>query len=223
MTDKVQLKTSELLGHTGEEILFSLLNTASEMSLSYACWRLPKSTEFTILIDFLERPVKQKPQLERSAQGFLIQSFLQNNAEETIFLRADLVYSTSGKNISVNSDSIEAVLKEKFFNNFHENLKSGNHTTKLPVFDKQSSSKNTINHYTELVQVGKKAILDNKFKKVVLARSKELNITSELNISAILQKVAAEYSSALVSLIHTKETGTWMTATPEILASIDKD
>ncbi len=223
MKDKVQLMTSELLDRTVEEILFSLLTTASEMNLSYACWRLPKSTEFTILIDFLETPNKQKAQLEKSTQGFLIQPFIQNNTADTVFLQADLIYSTTNKELSVNSETINSILKEIFLNNFHENLKSGNHAIKLPVFDKQSSSKNTINHYTELVQLGKKAILENKFKKIVLARSKELAITSELNISAILQKVAAEYSSAFISLFHTKEMGTWMTATPEILASIDKE
>lgn len=223
MKDKVQLMTSELLDRTVEEILFSLLTTASEMNLSYACWRLPKSTEFTILIDFLETPNKQKAQLGKSTQGFLIQPFIQNNTADTVFLQADLIYSTTNKELFVNSETINSILKEIFLNNFHENLKSGNHAIKLPVFDKQSSSKNTINHYTELVQLGKKAILENKFKKIVLARSKELAITSELNISAILQKVAAEYSSAFISLFHTKEMGTWMTATPEILASIDKE
>jgi isochorismate synthase len=223
MKDNVQLKDSELTGRTGEEILFSLLATASEMNFSYACWRLPKSTDFTILIDFLEKPNKQKAQLEKSAQGFLIQSFLQNNSEDTIFLQADLVYSTCNKDIFLTSESNNAIQKETFLTTFYKNLKLGNHTTKLSVFDAQNFSKNTKEHYTELVESGKRAILENKFKKIVLARSKEIDIASELKINSILQKVAAEYSSAFVSLFHTKETGTWMTATPEILASIDKE
>ena len=223
MADKVQLKDSELTNRTGREILFSLLTAASELNLSFACWRLPKLKDFHILIDFSSNPQKQKAQLERSTQGFLIQPFLQENIEDTIFLKADLLYSSADKDITIKSDTINPILKEKFFKVFYEKLKTGNYNLSLPVLNSQDHFQNTKEHYIKLVELGKKAILENKFKKIVLSRNKAIDLLSTPDISKLLQKVAEEYASAFVTLIHTPETGTWMTATPEILASIDKE
>ncbi len=221
MKDKVQLKDSELIDHSGEEIVFALLAAASEMNISFACWRLPKAEGFQILIDFSEIPVKRKAQLENSEKGFLIQPFLQNNSSETIFLKADLLFSSNDKELSVISENVDASQKEKFLNLFSEKLKSRNTEIKLPVSGNNNSSANS--NYIELVRLGKEAILENRFKKIVLARSKERKLTSEINLVTILNKIASEYAEAFVSLVYTKETGAWITATPEILASITKE
>ncbi len=222
MNDKVQLKDSELANHSGEEIVFSLLVAASELQLSYACWRLPKSTDFQVLVDFSEIPVRRKAQLEKSEQGFLVQPFLQESQEDTLFLKADLLFSSNEKAFSIGTD-INPLLKESFFSRFYEKLKSGNTEVAFPDFDNTTSSKKTISNYTELVSLGKESILENRFKKIVLARSKEMNVSSGSKITTILQKISNEYPAAFVSLIYTKETGAWLTATPEILASIDKE
>jgi isochorismate synthase len=222
MKDKVQLKDSKFINHSGEEIVFALLAAASEMSMSYACWRLPKTEGFQILVDFLETPVKRKAQLENSDEGFLIQSFLQNNSSETIFLKADLLFSSNDKNISIKPDGIDHERKENFLNKFSEKLKSGNNKVFLPINHNNPSDKTTSN-YTELVRLAKEAILENRFKKIVLARSKELIPTFEINCATVLKKIALEYPEAFVSIVYTKETGVWITATPEILASINKE
>ncbi len=223
MNDSVSLKDSKLIKYTGKEIFFSLLATASGMGLSCACWRLPNQDDFHLLIDFSELPHKQKAQLEKSEQGFIIQSFLQNNSSETIFLKAELLFSTTDNAIFIKSDTANTLLKEAFLNLFYEKLESGSAVVKLPDSETENRSVDRINSYTALVQRAKEAILENRFKKVVLARSKEVELTSEPNVCQIIQEIGAKFPAAFVSFIHTKETGAWMTATPEILASMDRD
>jgi isochorismate synthase len=223
MRDSVQLKDTGLMQYESEPIAFAMIAVASEMNVSYALWKLPKSTHILVLIDFSDLVTKKKAQLEKSEQGFVIQSFLQENNEETIFLNADILYSTANKDISVKAELENPIRKDEFLKKVSEKLKSGNDKISLPVSVKNNSSNKTMEEYTHLVLQAREAIQENRFKKIVLARSKETGISSELSIGSVFQKISTEYPNAFVSLVYTKETGAWLTATPEILASIDKN
>jgi isochorismate synthase len=223
MRDSVQLKDTGLMNYDSEAIAFAMAAVASEMNVAYALWKLPKSTQLSVLIDFSVSVTKKKPQLEKSEQGFVIQPFLQSTNEEAIFLKADILYSTSNKDISVKAEQENPIRKEEFLKKVSEKLKSGEDKILLPLSVKNYFFAKTVEQYTELVLQAREAIQENRFKKVVLARSKEINISDELNIGSVFQKISAEYPNAFVSLVYTKETGAWLTATPEILASIDKN
>lgn len=219
MGENVQLKDPEILRYSGEEIAFALVAAASEKKLSYACWRLPKQSEIVVLVDFSSSVERRKPQLERSEQGFIIQPFLQKENEEPIFLKADILFSTFNKSFSFSSALNPG--QDGFLKDVLEKLVSGNNLVALPSPDKNSTA-DTADRYTTLVQQAKEAILENRFKKIVLARSKEVPVSSALNLPVLFHKLMAEYASAFISLIHTESTGTWLTATPEILASVNK-
>lgn len=220
MGENVQLKDPEILRYSGEEIAFALVAAASEHKLSYACWRLPKQSEITVLVDFSSSAERRKPQLERSEQGFIIQPFLQKENEEPLFLKADILFSSLHKTFSFSSELNSR--NDVFLKDVLGKLVAGNNLVTLPAPD-ESLVADTAGRYTSLVEKAKEAILENRFKKIVLARSKEVPVHSGINLSVLFHKLMAEYPSAFISLIHTENTGTWLTATPEILASINKE
>ncbi|HVD96972.1 MAG TPA: chorismate-binding protein [Cytophagaceae bacterium] len=221
MGEKVLLKDPELLRHSGEEIAFAVLAAASEKNISYACWRLPQSTELFVLLDFSESVVHRKPQLEKAEQGFIIQPFLQENKEDTIFLHADLLFSSVHKEFSFHPNFNDPLQKDSFLKSVSEKLKEGNHPIQLPENRQGEAMQTTEAHYLALVDKAKEAILENRFKKVVLARSKAIETTASLDVTKVFQDLSVAYPNAFISLINTKETGTWLTASPEILASMD--
>jgi len=223
MRNTVQCSDHELMRFSGEETAFALLSVASEMKFSFAGWKLPSSSEILVLIDFSDSISHKKAQLEKSEQGFVIQSFLQNNSEETIFLSADLLFSSASKEISTKSELANPIVKDLFLKKVSEKLKLGNSNITLPIQENISASSGTEKKYTDLVTEGIRAIQENRFKKVVLARTKEINFSQGVNIFSVFQKISSEYPNALVSLFYTQEVGLWLTATPEILASIDRN
>ncbi len=220
------LKDFELMQYAGEEIIFALLSAASEMNYSYACWKLPKSLELNILVDFSENVTRKKAQLEKSDKGFILQHFLQNSNEDTLFLNADILFSTTNKELNVNDNSEDIERREFFLKRVVSLLKSGNINVSFPVSTTTTTTTtiNSAQNYIELVSKAKEAIQENRFKKIVLARTKSIETeTIGLEIVTIFKNIVDEYPNALVSLVYTKETGAWLTATPEILTSIDKN
>jgi isochorismate synthase len=222
MRNTVQSSELELLRFSGEEIAFAMLATASEMNLSYAGWKLPGTKEILVLIDFSEIISKKKAQLEKSEQGFVIQPFIQNSSTDTIFLSADLLFSSERKEITVKAEAANPILKDQFLKKLAEKLNGGTISIRLPESVKNTFFANPVD-YTDLVKGAREAILENRFKKIVLARTKEIPLSKETDIVSIFQKISAEYPAALISLFYTPETGVWLTATPEILASIDRN
>ncbi len=225
MGEKVLWKDSEILQYSGKEIVFALAAVASERNLAYACWRLPGSEELCILVDFSETVTFKKPQLEKSAQGFIIQSFLPHQNAETIFLNPDVFFSSSEKEIIVSSGFSDLLQRDSFFKEVEKKLVASDRRISLPAYTGMAGTtqQNTVAHYTDLVNEAKKAIRENRFKKIVLARSKQIALEKEVDLAGMFDKAAQEYSNALISLVYTKTTGTWFTATPEILASIDQN
>lgn len=222
MGEKVQLKDSEILRYSAEEIVFAMLAAAAGKNYSYACWRLPNGKELFVLIDLSSSVGKRKTQLEKSGQGFIIQPFLQED-QNSIFLNADILFASGQKEFTISSELQNPLRKDEFLKEVMEKLRSGETEIRLPEESNISLVKNTSEHYTDLVRKAIEAIRENRFKKVVLARSKEIEMEPLTDLKTVFQKIGAEYSNAFISLIYTKDTGTWLTASPEILVSTDRE
>ena len=112
MNNTLLLSELELKNYSNEEIVFALLSAASEINISYACWKLPKIDALNVLIDFSEKVSSRKTQLDASTMGFVLQSFIQNSAEETKFLNADISFTTKTKELRIRVDPINTSVKE---------------------------------------------------------------------------------------------------------------
>ena len=223
MGNKLVLKEVEFEKYTGEEIAFAIASAASQMNFSYACWRLPNVNALNVLVDFSIETNKKKAILENTEKGFVLQSFVQKDKFDTIFLTASIYFSSQTKELIEKKSSENNELKELFLKRVIDTLKSKSFGIKLFDSDVTIAS-NAEEHYKKLIGKAKKAIQENRFKKIVLARSKQIeNNSLEITIFPIIKSLIDGFPNALVSLVYSKETGTWLTASPEVLASIDSD
>lgn len=78
-------------------------------------------------------------------------------------------------------------------------------------------------NYTASVQQGIDSILASELVKVVPTKIKLHNLPQGFSLANSFVKLCDEYPSAFISIVSTKEFGTWLTATPELLISVDKE
>ncbi|MCU0391705.1 MAG: chorismate-binding protein, partial [Thermoflexibacter sp.] len=64
-------------------------------------------------------------------------------------------------------------------------------------------------------------IAQGTFRKVVLSRNKQVALPNDFELIATFKKLCHLHPHALVSIISSSYTGTWIGATPEILVSVD--
>lgn len=76
--------------------------------------------------------------------------------------------------------------------------------------------------YSALVARCIQAIGDKKFEKIVPSRCKDVPSANTHALVEMFHALCAKYPHALVSLVSSPETGTWMGATPEALVSVDE-
>lgn len=72
-------------------------------------------------------------------------------------------------------------------------------------------------HYLDITQKAVDAIHAGEFQKVVLARTKIVEHISQDRLADAYARLVAAYPTALVFLLRTREHGTWIGATPELL------
>lgn len=77
--------------------------------------------------------------------------------------------------------------------------------------------------YTASVQHGIDTILASELVKVVPTKIKLHNLPQGFSLANAFVKLCDKYPSAFISIVSTKEFGTWLTATPELLISVDKE
>ncbi len=73
--------------------------------------------------------------------------------------------------------------------------------------------------YTEDFYKFKEALEENQFKKLVLARSKDLSFQDTLELKEVFAKLCLLYQSAYCYLAYTPISGLWLGASPECLLS----
>ncbi len=95
--------------------------------------------------------------------------------------------------------------------------------------DKVTHSSNYINSlcedrdlYSKSFNLFHKNLIEGKFQKIVLARKQELNVTN-VNPTELFIDACKMYPNMFIALVKSEKAGTWLTATPEILLSGDKN
>ncbi len=89
--------------------------------------------------------------------------------------------------------------------------------TKAPAPKAEQGS----NHYQQLVANGIEAIENGLFEKVVPSRRQSFSIPDEIDILEVFDKLCERHPQALITLVSTPETGTWMGASPELLVNVN--
>ncbi len=82
-------------------------------------------------------------------------------------------------------------------------------------YNEQKSKANYTNDFLKF----KEALEQDKFKKLVLARSKDLSFQEKLEPKKLFAKACQQYESAYCYLVYTPISGLWLGASPECLLS----
>jgi isochorismate synthase len=194
--------------------LQSLAGKALEQDFSIALWRMPLSNEINFLVSETCEGIHEFS-IEESKPGFIVAPF--SKTEKKVFLAADHHLIFRGSEVIVKRGHFSSLSNSptgkpaKFYYN-HEPLK-----------DETLQGEESGVHYKRLVSDCIFHIRNGKFEKVVPTRRKRINFPVEKDLISFFCDLCDQYSNAMVSLVSTPVSGTWIGATPEILLSIDSN
>ncbi len=206
VTDTV---SSKLLSEN--EILPKLINYYINDGAAITLWRMPNSTEKHLLVSTNGTIELDELSLEESETGFVFAPFDTN--KKKVFFKGDLIYTFK-----------DGELKEgNIPESIHTKRKVASEIGELPIERNQKAliDNSSNNHFTELVKKSIVFIETGAVEKIVPSRSKEVALTAGFDSVKTFQKLCAAYPNAMVSVVSSDATGTWIGASPELLVSLD--
>ncbi|GAB3518758.1 chorismate-binding protein [Emticicia fontis] len=200
----------------------TLWNAALESGFPTVMWRLPKQNEKHFLTSFLKNPEQTKIEFEELGPGFAFSPFINPDGNDTYFLKADLYYIFSDT-LNENEKFQEVIAPSSVDPAFIELLQA-KASDKPFFFSKKETvaDATTKEDFIEEVEAAVNDIEAGKFKKVVLSRTKNINIPNDFEVVAVFDKLCRAYPNAFVSAVSIPGLGiVWMGASPETLVSQD--
>lgn len=185
---------------------------------------MPHTTQIWCIADITgDRKIEWDFDSQKTPSGYVLNSFDNNESiASNIFIPASIVFNPKLP-LSLNpaqANLIDNSLWEKFQK---EMLSGESLAPSLPVWNGQESDFADETSYEEIVQKAVEAIAKEKFKKVVLARSKKINLSTSPNLINTFFTLTEAFSNAFVSLSYHPLSGCWIGASPELLMSVDEN
>ncbi len=205
-----------------QEVFQHFFTTALHLQLPIAIWRSPYQSEVTGIIDLVGNGKNDWGfDATNTPAGYVLQGFDNNNDAHKIFIHASIV--CHGQEPLVLNPAQHYLVNEILWHKFKEVYTQNE--IKNPVLPNMRSSDLAAipADYPSMVQQAVKAIENQEFKKVVLARKKVIQLSKNQNIVATFFALCKAYPNAFVSLNFHPSTGCWIGASPELLLSIDKE
>ncbi len=199
---------------TPTELISTIIRHHLSLGQTFSLWKLPHSEEINLIVSN-EAPVEiDELDVEESVPGFVIAPF--HPEKKKTFLKATHRYQFKKNEVLKNGEP----LSEEEAEAMHESKSE-------PVaFHHRGSEKiksTAANDYLELVNKGIKGIEDGLFEKIVPSRTKQIELPASFDEVKLFLKLIDKYAHALVSLVSSPETGTWIGATPELLVCTDRN
>jgi isochorismate synthase len=190
-------------------LLRPVLNTYLEEGKSVSLWRLPDHTEKNVIICSQAISIDADQfSIEDSQPGFIVSPF--DRAAAKLFLPADI-------HLKINNGEITQLKGTPISESLSKNPKLNLHYTKVS----QPVTHQSTNHYQQLVADGVQAIENGLFEKVVPSRRQSFHIPDEIDILDVFDRLCQQHPQALITLVSTPQTGTWMGASPELLVNVN--
>lgn len=185
-----------------------------------ALWRLPHTNEIKLLISIQDGIRKCSPELEKMSPGFVMSSFYWESDQDVLFLEGDIILTFSEDNriARVENKLGEEHTEVKKLIQLAESF-SGKETAseaKLFPLVPPTDHPDARARFERTVELAVAAIRQNRFKKVVLSRTKDLQYTDAFQPARAFQKLVYAYPHAFVSLVNLpEENEIWLGASPE--------
>lgn len=197
------INAQEKIKLSEKELIRQLIGNALFNGYPFSLWKMP-GHDIKQLIIAPKGVIRLKEiNLEDSESGFVFAPF--NPAAEKILFPAE--YHIEFENGTLKSKVNGTLLPI-------EQL-----PTELPFFI-QNYVKAVDQDYIELVKTCVGQIEQGVLEKIVPSRFKDVTVTSDFNLLDAFDSLCTQHPQALVSLVSSRETGTWLGATPELLVSI---
>lgn len=207
-------KTISSFIETPTELIATVLQYHLSLGQTFSLWKLPHSEEINLIVSD-EGPVElDEVSLEESTPGFILAPF--HPEKKKTFVKASHRYTFKANEILRNGDPLS-----------NEDINAIKESTEekrgLHLHPSKNSNTASSNDYINLVNKGIKKIEEGLFEKVVPSRTKQIELPESFDEVKLFLKLIKKYPHALVSLVSSPETGTWIGATPELLVSIDRE
>ena len=174
----------------------------AERDLSFAFYRLPEEKSIKIVAQKNLSSAKTPVSTKQTQKGFLFAPFQEDKNYIKTIIEPD-IFCDENKLPKLNfaETAIKIIVKYK-----DKNLKQ------------EEATKTEFKKYLSQIQ---KEIRSNDFKKIVAARIVKKKKPKTFDATKFFQLLCEKHPHALVSLVHTKEYGLWIGASPEILLTVN--
>ena len=215
--EEVTVSISELID------IDALWQAAIGLGFPAAIWKLPFAKEIKLLISANKSIKHCQPEFEKMSPGFVISPFIWEERQNIQFMEGDIIvtYYESGKLAQIENRLGEEhpTFKKLISLALSQTVAKNETTTPRTFFNPVVLENQTVaDRFKRAVEIAVLAIKQNQFNKVVLSRTKELEVTNAFEPIKGFRKLAGEYPHAFVSMVNLPdEKQIWMGASPELL------
>jgi isochorismate synthase len=204
------------LKHSESELLSFLLSWCGKSRTPLALWRLPGSEVKHLILSENVRPLSDDALLEDLEPGFLAAPFRRENPR--LFLPADLFFSfEKGQLKSDDSSRSAAWLQEKLEARDTQHSAADAGAAPSPPLMHSDQHREA---FIGLARRGVEEIEHGTFEKIVLSRTRAINLPETFDVVQAFGKLCAAYPEALISFVSIPTVGSWLGASPEVLVAV---
>jgi isochorismate synthase len=205
------------------EQLYQLLSFALQQQLPVAAWRLPGAEHPLLCLSLSAEAALTglPPALTPEAPaGFAFFPFRDSDHNPALFLPADIYWNAEAPD-QLHLDSTDSRASQLLAFLATEHADSPEplpwHQSTQPVPHTASQEE-----YFQLVETGVAAIKSGQVVKVVSSRAARRPLPAGFDVLRAFCELCSRYPRAFVSLVSAPGAGTWLGASPEVLAEIDE-
>jgi isochorismate synthase len=215
--DEMEILTSVSPFKASETELFTYLaHYAETHDTAFALWRLPDSSTKHLLLSHKPQVLSSDFALEQLLPGYIFSPF--DRKKDTVFLPADFLFHFEHESLKNPSSTLEKRSVEWLENEFvsGEKVRAEKGTTIPNV-----TSAKDADTFVALINRCIEEIERGTVEKIVPSRTKQVELPADFDIVDAFQRLCDRYSHALISFVSIPGIGSWLTATPELLVSIE--
>lgn len=212
----MSMRTSETAVTTlfSEHILLPfLIRHYLEGGHAITLWQMPNSDEKNLLICSDGLRHLDEISLEKSETGFVFAPY--DHTQKKVFFRSDLMFTFKSGRLNPENVPEEVFHKMRLSEESHQSFPYSTY----PALSLRHEP--AVQDYRALVQKCIDRIQEGAFEKVVPSRSKKIDLPDQFDLWKTFKRLCQAHPNCMISLVSSEETGTWMGATPELLACVD--
>ena len=203
--------------YSEQHILTAFLQAAKLHNASVIFWNEPNSRQLCLLLNFRKAFACQIS--DQLPSGFIFSPFLSAN-KSCFFLEADLFYKIENKEL-FEIYTLDEARKQAFLKTVKSCLSSQQKSDYFVGKTLKNNHAELKESFIALVEKGLTSIKNGDLQKIVVARTKTIDLPNTFDLIDTFQRIRHTYPQHFISLISTPDYGTWLGCSPELLLAIN--